>query len=78
MKYSDILAPMQPLTTPSVDYKFDDKCRQLRLLKEKLSTAPVLAVPDENLPYELVCDASGYGCGAVLLQEGRAVATATR
>ena len=38
-------------------------------LKEKLTSAPILAYSDCNLPYELHIDASGDALGAVLYQE---------
>jgi hypothetical protein len=47
-------------------------------LKHNLMTAPVLAMPNTALPYEVVCDASDAGVGAVLLQDGRPLAFESR
>ena len=38
------------------------------LMKEKLTSMPVLAYADFNIPFELHTDASGLGLGAVLYQ----------
>lgn len=43
-------------------------------LKEALCSAPVLKLPDPGRPYEIVCDASVHGTGAVLLQDGHPIA----
>ena len=39
-----------------------------------LSAAPGLALADVTAPFEVICNASGHDCGAVLQQNRRAVA----
>ena len=47
-------------------------------LKNRLTTAPVLTIPDRSGGFEIYCDASGKGLGAVFMQHGRVVAYASR
>ncbi|GJX26716.1 reverse transcriptase domain-containing protein [Tanacetum coccineum] len=42
--------------------------KAFNILKEKLTTAPIIISPDWNVPSELMCDASDFAVGAVLGQ----------
>jgi hypothetical protein len=47
-------------------------------LKEKLTTTPVLILPDVHKPFSVCCDALYTRLGCVLMQEGRVVAYSSR
>src|SRR3954464_12346442 len=53
----------------------DDSFEQL---KAKLTSAPVLTLPDIHKGFDVYCDASKLGLGCVLMQEGKVVAYASR
>jgi len=75
MGFSTMALPLIKLSTQEHDFQFDSPARTaFGALRHALSHAPILAVPDPTKGYELVCDASGFGCGAVLLQDERPVA----
>jgi hypothetical protein len=39
-------------------------------LKKRLTTAPILVMPDMEKPFSIYCDASVQGIGCVLMQDG--------
>jgi hypothetical protein len=39
-------------------------------LKKRLTTAPILVMPDMEKPFSIYCDASSQGLGCVLMQDG--------
>ena len=47
-------------------------------MKEKLTSTPMLVLPDPNGAFEVYCDASKKGLGCVLMQNRNVVAYASR
>ena len=47
-------------------------------LKRRLTTAPLLTLPDIHRDFVIYCDASRQGLGCVLMQDGKVVAYASR
>ncbi|GJX86657.1 reverse transcriptase domain-containing protein [Tanacetum coccineum] len=62
--------PMTHLLEKETPFVFSKDCIDaFQTLKKKLTEAPILVVPDWNLPFELMCDASDFAIGAVLGQQ---------
>nr|XP_027120893.1 uncharacterized protein LOC113737958 [Coffea arabica] len=73
--FSTIAAPLTELIKKNENFHWGDSQEQaFRALKHKLTHAPVLALPDFSKTFEIDCDASGIGVGAVLNQGGRPIA----
>ncbi|UYV68125.1 K02A2.6-like, partial [Cordylochernes scorpioides] len=69
---SEIVAPLNQLLVKGQDFVWDcSQERAFRKLKELLTTQPILAAYDVRKPTMVSSDASSYGLGAVLKQEGK-------
>jgi hypothetical protein len=77
--FSRIAKPMTELLKKGVKYEWSQKCEEaFYTLRQRLTTAPVLAQPDNTKPFEVYCDASGTRLGCVLIQDNRVIAYASR
>src|SRR3569623_267992 len=77
--YSSIAVPLMNLTKKSVGWDWTGRWQDaFEKLKHSLAEAPLLRTPEERKPYEVITDASDYGLGAVLLQEGYPIAFESR
>nr|GEZ16846.1 reverse transcriptase domain-containing protein [Tanacetum cinerariifolium] len=64
MSLLNYLIPQLSKNTPFI---FSEDCiKAFQMLKKKLTEAPILIVPNWDLPFELMCDASDFAIGAVL------------
>ena len=59
-------------------FVWNKKCEEsFQELKKCLTTAPILALPDEHEDYVVYSDTSRQGLGCVLMQNGRVIAYAS-
>jgi hypothetical protein len=73
--FSTIAALLNDLTKKGTPFTWGPSQEEaFTILKDKLTNAPLLHLPDFNKMFELECDVSGIGLGGVLLQEGKPVA----
>jgi hypothetical protein len=71
LDFSKIAKPMTTLLQKDHKFAWTEECEAaFRTLRKLLTTAPVLAQPDIEKPFDVFCDASRTGLGCVLMQEG--------
>ena len=72
--FSTIAAPLNAIVKKDVVFKWgQDQIEAFETLKDKLTKAPILAIPNFAKAFEIECDASNIGIGVVLLQEGHPI-----
>ena len=77
--FSQLAPPMTRLTRKEVKFDWDDRCEEaFQELKIRLTSSPILIVPDRGQGYTVYYDASRVGLGCVLMQSGRVVAYGSR
>ncbi|GJV72430.1 putative reverse transcriptase domain-containing protein [Tanacetum coccineum] len=77
--FSKIAKPMTKLTQKKVAFEWGDKQEAaFQTLKNKLCSAPILALPQGAENFIVYCDASHKGLGAVLMQNEKVIAYASR
>ena len=77
--FSRLAAPMTRLTQKEVKFDWDVRWEEaFQELRRRLTSTPILIVPDRGQGYTVYCDASRAGLGCVLMQSGRVVSYGSR
>ena len=77
-KFSKISKPMTRLLQKDEKFVWTPECEEaFHKLRTLLTSAPVLAQPNIEKPFDVFCDASDIGLGCVLMQEGCIIAYAS-
>ncbi|GJV32956.1 putative reverse transcriptase domain-containing protein [Tanacetum coccineum] len=76
--FSKIAKSMTKLTQKGVKFDWGDKKEAaFQLIKQKLCSAPIRALPEESEDFVVYCDASHKGLGVVLMQREKVIAYAS-
>jgi hypothetical protein len=68
--FSKIAKPMTKLLKKGVKFVWDNKCEEaFHTLRAQLTTAPVLAQPDNTKPFDVYYDASSTGLGCTYARQ---------
>ncbi|GKA40622.1 putative reverse transcriptase domain-containing protein [Tanacetum coccineum] len=77
--FSKIAKSMTKLTQKNVKFDWGEKEEAaFQLMKQKLCSAPILALPKGSENFIVYCDASHKGLGVVLMQKEKVIAYASR
>jgi hypothetical protein len=72
--FSKIVKPLTSLLDKGKEFKWDEACQKcFEELMERLTTTPVLIMPDIHKGFDVYCDASHLGLGCVLMREGKVI-----
>ncbi|GKB28253.1 putative reverse transcriptase domain-containing protein [Tanacetum coccineum] len=76
--FSKMAKPMTKLTQKNMKFDWSENAEAaFQLLKQKLYSAPILALPEGSENFMVYCDASRKGLGAVLMQRVKVIAYAS-
>ncbi|GJX23728.1 putative reverse transcriptase domain-containing protein [Tanacetum coccineum] len=77
--FSKIAKSMTKLTQKGIKFDWGEKEENaFQLIKQKLCSAPILALPEGSEDFVVYCDASHKGLGAVLMQREKVISYASR
>src|SRR4030095_13876941 len=77
--FSKIAVPLTSLTRKNLKFYWgDEQSEAFQTLKDALSKALVLSLPDDSEDFIVYSNASGQGLGCVLMQRGKVIAYASR
>eukprot|EP00253_Pinus_taeda_P013432 PITA_13432 len=78
-RFSQISNPITHLQKKGVKFEWTSECENaFKELKHRLTTAPILRVPNMDKDFLVCTDASGEGLGAILMQDEGVIAYASR
>nr|GFB71202.1 putative reverse transcriptase domain-containing protein [Tanacetum cinerariifolium] len=77
--FSKVTKPVTKLTQNKVEFEWGNKQEAVfQLLKQKLCSALILALPEGSEDFIVYCDGSNKGLGAVLMQREKVISYASR